>query len=97
MNKDLEKILIYHRQKHRNGDFNKSDWIHLLSDLKDLEKQSKLFGVGITLPTGKERILEINKQISKRVLVKNLSELKGFKLGFDICYRWMKDSVRKQR
>lgn len=45
MSKDLEKILIYHRTKHKHGDFSKSDWIHLLNDLRDREKQLTIHSV----------------------------------------------------
>lgn len=40
--KKLDKILIYHRVKHKKGDFSKSDWMHLRSDLIDFIEQLTL-------------------------------------------------------
>jgi len=74
-----------------------SEWS--IGYLKALENYENLilFGVGIELPTSKERISALENSIKYWYDEKNNRDIKEFSKGFDNCYRWIKDYVRKQR
>lgn len=77
----------------------KSDYKELLTDIQDhykqqLKKQSKLFGVGITLPTEKEMIIESRKEADKYSHNTDVLSWNAINKGFEKCYRWIRDKEK---
>ena len=97
MSKEIIKIRDWIRT---NGVFSE-DGESITYDCKELEeiidKALNLQVVGIELPTSKERISALENSIKYWYDEKNNRDIKEFSKGFDNCYRWIKDYVRKQR
>ena len=61
------------------------------------KEQSLLFRVNRSLPTSKERISALKNSLDYFYTSNNEGKREAFSNGFDNCYRWIKDYVRKQR
>jgi hypothetical protein len=66
--KELAKIVIYHRAKHRDGDFSKRDWRYLFEDLKDYQaKQSILSEVGVMFKDKNTELSDLGTNLIKEI------------------------------
>ena len=66
-------------------------------EVRNLKEQSKLFGVGIELPTEKEITLESNRQAKYENIPDRPNQNLSKYLGFMNCLNWLKDKNKVKR
>jgi hypothetical protein len=75
------------------GVINKEEQKSLLAKLNSVKEQFAICGVVKSLPSIKERDIELNDMLDCYYSVNEIQPRKDFKFAFKHCYKWINDKM----